>query len=127
MVRHRVSLGSSSVGIVYGVLGIVSCATLLTPVGPPCSLPASSSSVCRQWPKRVPKSGTPPNQHANQLIVLHGLCWNILRVVGLLRTTPSFWTLRRDTIAPSTSFPLMSLLEKFRSPLPHLPRRCHKQ
>lgn len=89
--QNRVGLGSSSAGIVSGVLGIVSCATLLTPVGPPlmiASLLFGGSSYAAQTGAEVRHAYFfAPNHQADRLIALHGICWNILRIIALVRDT----------------------------------------
>jgi hypothetical protein len=84
-----------------------------------CSLPASFLVVRRPRPKRAPLNVLPPiNMPIDSLpctvsVGIYCASWDCC-------ATQSFWTLRRATIASSTSFPRMSLLEKVRSP-PHPP------
>ena len=85
---NRVGLGSSSAGIVSGVLGIVSAATLFTPAGPPlliASLLFGGSATAVQTGTEVRMHLSQPNQLADRILALHGICHSILKVVGALR------------------------------------------
>jgi len=85
---NRVGLGSSSAGIVSGVLGIVSAATLFTPAGPPlliASLLFGGSATAVQTGTEVRLHLSQPNRLADKILALHGICHSILKVVGALR------------------------------------------
>lgn len=86
--QNRVGLGSSGAGIVSGVLGIASAATILTPVGPPllvASLLFGGSATAATAGSAVVNSLSEGNRMADRIIALHGICWNILFVTGTLR------------------------------------------
>jgi hypothetical protein len=98
--QNRVGLGSSSAGIVSGVLGIVSAATIFTPVGPPlliASLLFGGTATAAQTGSEVHNAYfSEPNRLADRVIALHGICWNILRVTGTLRDALLLDHLRSD-------------------------------
>lgn len=102
--QNRVGLGSSSAGIVSGVLGIVSCATIFTPVGPPlliASLFFGGSATVAQTGAEVRNAYFfEPTKLADRVIALHGICRNILRVTGTLRDAILLDHLRTDLYPP---------------------------
>jgi hypothetical protein len=120
--QNRVGLESSIAGIVSGVLGIVSCATLLI-----ASLVFGGSSAAAQTGTEVRHSHfLPPTS-----MPIDSLRCTVYVGIGCASSdcsaTPSFWTPRPGTIAPSSSYPLMLLLEKVRRPLPHRYLRHQQQ
>ena len=99
--KNKVGIGSSSAGIVSGVLGIVSAATIFTPVGPPlliASLVFGGSATAAQTGTQLRNSSmwSEPHRMADRIIALHGICWNILRVTGTLRDALLLDHLRTD-------------------------------
>jgi hypothetical protein len=99
--KNKVGIGSSSAGIVSGVLGIVSAATIFTPIGPPlliASLVFGGSATAAQTGSHLRNSSVCSEQHriADRVIALHGICWNILRVTGTLRDALLLDHLRTD-------------------------------
>ena len=99
--KNKVGIGSSSAGIVSGVLGIVSAATIFTPVGPPlllASLVFGGSATAAQTGSQLRNSSvcSEPHRMADRIIALHGICWNILRVTGTLRDALLLDHLRTD-------------------------------
>ena len=86
--QNRISVGSSSVGIVSGILGVASAVAIFTPAGPPlliASLLFGGSATVVQTGTEVRLHLSQPNQLADKIIALHGVCWNILKVVDTLR------------------------------------------
>jgi hypothetical protein len=99
--KNKVGIGSSSAGIVSGVLGIVSAATIFTPVGPPlliASLLFGGSATAAQTGSELRNSSfcSEPHRLTDRIIALHGICWNILRVTGTLRDALLLDHLRTD-------------------------------
>ena len=99
--KNKVGIGSSSAGIVSGVLGIVSAVTIFTPIGPPlllASLVFGGSATAAQTGSHIRNSVvcSEPHRIADRIIALHGICWNILRVTGTLRDALLLDHLRTD-------------------------------
>jgi hypothetical protein len=99
--KNKVGIGSSSAGIVSGVLGLVSAATIFTPIGPPlliASLLFGGGATAAQTGTELRNSSlcSEPHRLADRIIALHGICWNILRVTGTLRDALLLDHLRTD-------------------------------
>ncbi|GAX17609.1 hypothetical protein FisN_18Lh264 [Fistulifera solaris] len=85
---NKIGLGSSSVGIVSGALGIAAAATILTPVGPPllvASLLFGGGSTAVQTGSDAMHYYSEPQQLAKRILALHSMLWNILHITGILR------------------------------------------
>ena len=85
---NKIGLGSSSVGMVSGVLGVAAAATILTPAGPPllvASLLFGGGATAVQTGSEAMNYFSEPKQLADRIIALHGMCHSILRVTSTLR------------------------------------------
>ena len=88
VVQNKVGIGSSSAGIVSGVLGVAAAATILTPAGPPlliASLLFSGSATAVQTGAEVRNYYSPANQLADRVLALNGMLQSILKVTSTLR------------------------------------------
>jgi hypothetical protein len=86
--QNRVGLGSSSAGVVSGILGIAAAATIITPAGPPlliASLLFGGSATAISTGTEARNYYSEPNQVASRIQALHGMVNAILRVTGTLR------------------------------------------
>ncbi|GAX26148.1 hypothetical protein FisN_18Hh264 [Fistulifera solaris] len=86
--QNKIGLGSSSVGMVSGALGIAAAATILTPVGPPllvASLLFGGGSTAVQTGSDAMHYYSEPQQLAKRILALHSMLWNILHITSILR------------------------------------------
>jgi hypothetical protein len=86
--KNKIGLGSSSAGVLSGVLGMAAAATILTPVGPPlliASLALGGSATAVQVGTDAYNHSLEPNKLADRIIALHGMLLSILRVSSTLR------------------------------------------
>jgi hypothetical protein len=81
-------LGSSSAGLISGVLGIAAAVTIITPAGPPlliASLLFGGSATAVSTGTEARNYYSEPNKLAGRIQALHGMVHAILRVTGTLR------------------------------------------
>ena len=86
--QNKINIGSSSVGMVSGVLGVAAAATILTPAGPPllvASLVFGGGATVVQTGTEAVNYFSEPNKLADRIIALHGMIHSLLRVTGTLR------------------------------------------
>jgi hypothetical protein len=86
--QNKVGLGSSSAGVVSGILGIAAAATIITPAGPPlliASLLFGGSATAVQTGTEARNYYSDSNQLAGRILALHGMVNAILRVTSTLR------------------------------------------
>jgi hypothetical protein len=90
--KNKVGIGSSSVGLMSGSLGIAATACLLTPVSavfaPPliiASILCGGTSSALQTGVEMGTANSEPNQLATRIIALYGMCKSILRTVNVLQ------------------------------------------
>jgi hypothetical protein len=86
--QNKVGLGSSSAGVVSGILGIAAAATIITPAGPPlliASLLFGGSATAITTGTEARNYYSEPNQIASKIQALHGMVHAILRVTSTLR------------------------------------------
>ena len=99
--HNHVSVTSSSVGMLSGVLGVAAAATILTPAGPPlliASLLFGGSATAVQTGTEMRNYYSEPNQLADRILALHGIVHAILRTTRVLRDA-----LMRDSLQRSFS------------------------
>jgi len=100
--QNKIGLGSSSVGIVSGVLGVAAAATILTPAGPPlliASLFFGGSATAVQTGSEAMNYFSEPRKLADRIIALHGMLRSILRVTSTLRDAMLRHHIRTDAYA----------------------------
>ena len=86
--QNKVGLGSSTTGVVSGVLGVAAAAAIFTPAGAPlliASLLFGGSATAVQTGTEVRNFYSEPNQLADRMIALHGVLVSILNITGVLR------------------------------------------
>jgi hypothetical protein len=86
--QNKVGLGSSSAGVISGVLGIAAAVTIITPAGPPlliASLLFGGSATAVSTGTEARNYYSEPNKLASRIQALHGMIQAILRVTGTLR------------------------------------------
>uniref|UniRef100_A0A7S1V4T1 Uncharacterized protein n=1 Tax=Grammatophora oceanica TaxID=210454 RepID=A0A7S1V4T1_9STRA len=86
--QNKVGLGSSSVGVVSGALGIAAACTILTPAGPPlliASLLFGGSATAVQTGTEAMKYYSEPNKLADRILALHGMVGSILSTTSYIR------------------------------------------
>lgn len=86
--QNHVSVGSSTVGVLSGVLGVAAAATILTPVGPPLLIASflfGGSATAVQTSTEVRNYHSDSNRLANRIVALHGMVYSILRTADMLR------------------------------------------
>jgi hypothetical protein len=105
--QHRVGLGTSSAGIVSGVLGIVSAATILTPVGPPlliASFVFGGTATLSQTGSEIKHHYfSEPKRIADQMFGIHGVLVNILRIASAIRDAVLRDHVRSDLYNPKAN------------------------
>jgi hypothetical protein len=105
--QHRVGLGTSSAGIVSGVLGIVSAATILTPVGPPlliASFVFGGTATLSQTGSEIKHHYfSEPKRIADQIFGIHGVLVNILRIASAIRDAVLRDHVRSDLYNPKAN------------------------
>ena len=103
---NKIGLGSSSVGMVSGVLGVAAAATILTPAGPPllvASLLFGGGATAVQTGSEAMNYFSEPKQLADRIIALHGMCHSILRVTSTLRDAMLRDHIRIDSVERTTT------------------------
>lgn len=101
VVQNKVGIGSSSAGIVSGVLGVAAAATILTPAGPPlliASLLFGGSATAVQTGTEVKNYYSEANRLADRVLALNGMCNSILKVTSTLRDALLRDYLRQDGV-----------------------------
>eukprot|EP00529_Nitzschia_sp_RCC80_P005870 CAMPEP_0113513562 /NCGR_PEP_ID=MMETSP0014_2-20120614/39935_1 /TAXON_ID=2857 /ORGANISM="Nitzschia sp." /LENGTH=971 /DNA_ID=CAMNT_0000409987 /DNA_START=271 /DNA_END=3187 /DNA_ORIENTATION=+ /assembly_acc=CAM_ASM_000159 len=86
--QNKIGLGSSSVGVLSGVLGIAAAASILTPAGPPlliASLFFGGGATAVQTGSEAINYFSEPRKVADRIIALHGMALSLLRVTSTLR------------------------------------------
>lgn len=86
--ENSIGLGSSSIGMLSGVLGIAAAATILSPAGPPlliASLFFGSGATVVQTGNEAYTHYSEPTKIADRVIALYGMALSILRVTNTLR------------------------------------------
>jgi hypothetical protein len=86
--QNKVGVGSSSAGMVSGILGIAAAATIITPAGPPlliASLLFGGSATAISTGTEARNYYSEPHQLASRIQALHGMVHAILRVTSTLR------------------------------------------
>jgi hypothetical protein len=86
--HNHVSVGSSSVGVLSGVLGVAAAATILTPAGPPLLIAAllfGGSATAVQTGTEARNYYSDSNRLANRIFAVHGIVHSILRTADILR------------------------------------------
>eukprot|EP00934_Nitzschia_sp_Nitz4_P005061 Nitzschia sp. Nitz4//scaffold79_size90958//63877//66120//NITZ4_005034-RA/size90958-processed-gene-0.118-mRNA-1//-1//CDS//3329558276//5051//frame0 len=86
--ENSVGLGSSTVGILSGVLGLAAAATILSPAGAPllmASLFFGGGATAVQTGTEAYNYRTEPSRLANRTIALYGMALSILRAASTLR------------------------------------------
>jgi hypothetical protein len=104
VVQNKVGIGSSSAGIVSGVLGMAAAATILTPAGPPlliASLLFGGTATTIQTGTEVKNYFSDSNQLADRVLALHGMLKSILKVTSTLRDALLRDYLRTDGVDDS--------------------------
>jgi hypothetical protein len=102
--HNKVSVGSSSVGMLSGVLGMAAAATILTPAGPPlliASLLFGGSATAVQTGTEVRNYYSEPNRLAGRIFALNGIVHSILKTTGILRDALLRDYLRKDGLDES--------------------------
>lgn len=97
--QDKISLASSSAGVLSGVLGIAAAASILTPVGPPlliASLFFGGGATSVQTGSEVMNYFSEPRKLADRIIALHGMAVSILRVTSTLRDAMMLDHIRTD-------------------------------
>jgi hypothetical protein len=86
--QNHVSVGSSSVGVLSGVLGVAAAATILTPAGVPlliASLLFGGSATAVQTSTEVRNYYSDSNRLANRIFALHGIVHCIMKTTSILQ------------------------------------------
>jgi len=88
--KNHISLGSSAIGAVSGVLGIAAAASILTPAGPPLLIASlicggSSTTVQISTDVLIQKASMEPNAVADRIIALYSVALSIVRITSSLR------------------------------------------
>jgi len=87
--RHnKVGVGSSSVGLVSGALGVVAACVVFTPAGPPLLIAAlvfGGSATAVQTGSDAMKYFSEPNRIADRIIALHGMLESVLNTTTHFR------------------------------------------
>lgn len=99
--QNKVGIGSSSAGIVSGVLGVAAAATILTPAGPPlliASLLFGGSASAVQTGTEVRNYYSEANRLADRVLALNGMLQSILKVTSTLRDALLRDYLRKDGV-----------------------------
>ncbi|EEC48051.1 predicted protein [Phaeodactylum tricornutum CCAP 1055/1] len=105
--QNKVGVGSSSAGMVSGVLGVAAAATIFTPAGPPllvASLLFGGSATVVQTGTEVRNYYSEPKKLADRIIALHGMVHAILAVTGTLRDALTRDHIRTDMYDGPSSF-----------------------
>ena len=88
--HNEIGVGSSSAGLVSGVLGVAAACSILTPAGPPllvASLVFGGSATAVQTGSEAMKYYSEPNQLANRILALQGIVQTILATTKCIRDT----------------------------------------
>lgn len=96
---NKVNIGSSSVGVVSGCLGVAAAANILTPAGPPlllASLLFGSGATAVQTGTDIHNYYSEPNQVATRILALHSMALAILNVASTLRDALTRDFIRND-------------------------------
>ena len=120
VVQNKVGIGSSSAGIVSGVLGVAAAATILTPAGPPlliASLFFGGSATAVQTGTEVRNYYSEANRLADRVLTLHGMLQNILKVTSTLRDALLRDHLRTDGVEMKRHDSLEPVYEKHKGSL----------
>lgn len=86
--RHKWGIGSSSAGMISGVLGLAATAAFFTPAGPPlmiASLIFGGSASAVQTGADVGLHYSEPHKMANRILALNATMMAIIRVVNTIR------------------------------------------
>lgn len=113
--HHQWGAGSSSMGLVSGVLGVAAACTLWTPAGPPlliASLVFGGTSTAVQTGSEVRQHYSAPNQMADRMLAIHDMVQSVVQVLEHMRmSTLVPWmeqTARGSTPPPNTSTALVA-------------------
>lgn len=98
---NRIGAGSSAIGVVLGVVGVVGCSVLLFPPAAAAGVPLLIASLVFGGGATAVQSGdaaesrfSEPNRLAEKMVALHGMALSLLRITevlsyGLLRDRKS--------------------------------------